>query len=503
MLERLSDLLVASADKYPRKAAAYDGERSLTYRELADHASRLAAGLRSRLGASPGDRVAIAAPNRLEFLEAYWAMQWAGLVPVPVNYRMPAEAVTHMISSTRARGVLIHPDAGAAAAEGVAASDAPAIVIGSTEWERLHDNDPAERALPAADDLAIIMHTSGTTGLPKGAMMTHATSLFNIRMAVVSWGWRHEDAHLLVIPLFHCTAAYSAMPSSVYLGSTLVLGERTNAGEILDLIEKHSVTTFLGVPSLFHLVATRKDIDSRDLRSLRMIGYSGSPMPRGTIERLRAKLPGASLHNFFGLTESISNTHITANTDADERPDSIGKPLPEVFQRIVDENGKPVGPGEVGELCLAAENVIPGYWGQPDLLAESVREGWFHTGDLAMVDEDGYTYLRGRKKDMIIVAGENVYALEVERVLVQHPRVLEAAVIGVPATGPAAYMGEMVKAVVVAEEGSGLTVPDLRRFCVERLATYQVPGIIEFRHELPRTPSGKVIKRLLVEDDSA
>jgi len=370
--------------------------------------------------------------------------------------------------------------------------------MGGAEWDALLASESVPVTHREPDDLAIVMHTSGTTGLPKGAMMTHATSLFNIRMAVVSWGWRHEDVHLLVIPLFHCTAAYSAMPSSVYLGSTLVLAPRPDPGELLGLVERRRCTTFLGVPSLFHLVVTSKGLADRDLSSLRMLGYSGSPMPTGTIRRLRAALPGVSLYNFFGLTETISNTHVTADRDADERPDSIGKPLPEVFQRVVDNDGGLVGPGEVGELCFARENVIPGYWGQPELLDESVRDGWFHTGDLAMVDSEGYTYIRGRKKDMIIVAGENVYAPEVERVLVQHPNVLEAAVVGVPATGAATYMGEMIKAVLVVEEGAEVTPAEIRRFCIERMASYQVPQIVEFRAYLPRTPSGKVIKRELV-----
>lgn len=501
MLVRLSDMLVSSAAKFPLKAAAMDGDREITYAGLADQAARLAGGLTRGHGLTAGERVAIASPNSLEFLIAYWGLQWAGLVPVPVNFRMPREAVAHVVTHTDCRLVLTTVDLPDPAREGLADSGVPHLRLGGDEWHALLGSDPADRALPAEGHLAVIMHTSGTTGLPKGAMMTHATSLFNIRMAVVSWGWRHEDRHLLVIPLFHCTAAYSAMPSSVYLGSTLVLGPRTDPGEILDLIERHRVTTFLGVPSLFHLVASRKGIAERDLSSLRMVGYSGSPMPRSTIERLRRTLPGVKLHNFFGLTESISNTHVTADEDADTRPDSIGKPLPEVFQRIVDDEGQPLPSGTVGELCLARENVIPGYWGQEGMLEESVREGWFHTGDLALVDDQGYTYIRGRKKDMIIVAGENVYALEVERVLVQHPRVLEAAVVGIPATGAAAYLGEIVKAVVVVEGDEPLSAQEVRRFCAERLATYQVPGVIEFRDELPRTPSGKVIKRLLVEGD--
>jgi acyl-CoA synthetase (AMP-forming)/AMP-acid ligase II len=499
-LQTLTDVLRASAAKFPAKVAAIDGDRAITYGELADSAARLAGGLTRGYRLEPGDRVAIASPTCLEYLIAYWGLQWAGLVPVPVNIRLAEEGVAHVVGHTESALVLEHPHIPAEAARGLEASGIVRVEFGGPRWGELLGSAPEEPARRAPDDLAIIMHTSGTTGLPKGAMMTHGTSLFNIRMAVLSWGWRHEDVHLLVIPLFHCTAAYSAMPSSVYLGSTLVLLAAPDPGSILDAIEAHCVTTFLGVPSLFHLVASRRDLAEREVGSLRMVGYSGSPMSTATIRKLRQAFPGASLHNFFGLTETISNTHVTADRDADERPDSIGKPLPEVFQRILLEDGAEAAPGEVGELCLARENVIPGYWRDQERLEDAVSDGWFHTGDLAAVDDQGYTYLRGRKKDMIIVAGENVYALEVERGLVQHPKVLEAAVVGVPATGAAAYMGEIVKAVVVPEEGSGLEIKELRRFCIERLASYQVPQKIELRAELPRTPSGKVIKRLLVEE---
>lgn len=499
-LRTLSDVLYASAEKFPAKPAVIDGKRVLTYRELAQAAGALAAGLTRALGLEPGDRVAIASPTCLEYLIAYWGLQWAGLVPVPVNVRLPGDAVSHVVHHTGTSLILEHRDLPAEAAQALASSGVGRVELSGPEWLGLLATPAAQPARRQSGDLAIIMHTSGTTGLPKGAMMTHATSLFNIRMAVLSWGWRHEDVHLLVLPLFHCTAAYSAMPSSVYLGSTLVLLPVADPSLILNAIEAYHVSTFLGVPSLFHLVASRKDIGERFVGSLRMVGYSGSPMPAATIRKLRQAFPAASLHNFFGLTETISNTHVTADRDADERPESIGKPLPEVFQRILRSDGDEAEPGEVGELCLARENVIPGYWGDQERLEDAVTDGWFHTGDLAAVDEQGYTYLRGRKKDMIIVAGENVYALEVERVLVQHPQVLEAAVVGVPATGAAAYMGEIVKAVVVPEEGANLQVRELRRFCIERLASYQVPQRIEIRSELPRTPSGKVIKRLLIDD---
>ena len=212
---------------------------------------------------------------------------------------------------------------------------------------------------------------------------------------------------------------------------------------------------------------------------------------------LRKRFPHVALHNFFGLTETISMTHVLPSADAAERADSIGKLLPEVYARLVGENGEDVPSGEVGELLLRRDCVIPGYWRQPGRLEESLRDGWFHTGDLARRDELGYFYVQGRKKEMIIVAGQNVYALEVEAVLLRHPGVREAAVIGVPATGARAALGELVKAVVVGQPGAELTELEIKRHCAETLPGYKRPQVVEFRDELPRNAAGKVLKRLL------
>jgi acyl-CoA synthetase (AMP-forming)/AMP-acid ligase II len=220
-------------------------------------------------------------------------------------------------------------------------------------------------------------------------------------------------------------------------------------------------------------------------------------MPAGTIALLRERFPHVALHNFFGLTETTSITHVLPSADAADRADSIGKLLPEVYARIIDEQGRDLPPGEVGELLLRRDNIIPGYWRQPGRLEESIREGWFHTGDLARRDEQGYFYVQGRKKEMIIVAGQNVYALEVEAVLLRHPGVREAAVIGVPATGARAALGELVKAVIVRQPGADLTELEIKRHCAEVLPPYKRPQVVEFREELPRNATGKVLKRLL------
>jgi len=263
----------------------------------------------------------------------------------------------------------------------------------------------------------------------------------------------------------------------------------------VQLIETHRCTTFIGVPTLFHLFVNDPRAAEANLDSLRLIAYSGSPMPVRTIGQLRDRFPGIALHNFFGLTETISITHVLPSINAADRPDSIGKPLPEIDTRIIDDAGNDVPRGEIGELCFRRGNIIPGYWNRPGLLEESVVDGWFRTGDFARVDDDGFFYVHGRKKDMIIVAGQNVYALEVEKIIYTHPGVRDAAVIGIPATGVRAALGELVKAVVVPQPGERLSELDIKRHCSQHLASYKVPQVVEFRDELPRNAAGKVLKR--------
>ena len=351
----------------------------------------------------------------------------------------------------------------------------------------------------AEDDLAIIMHTSGTTGVPKGAMMTHGDLLFNVKNTIIAHGFRHEDVHMLVVPMFHCTALYSVLPTSAYLGSSFVVAPRTDIREFVTLIQDHKITAFIGVPTLFYFLTTFKALDQYDLSSLKLIAYAGSMMPPQTIRRLREKFPNVELRNFFGMTETISVTHVLPSEDALSHAESIGKLLPDVAAKVIDDDGNEAGPGVVGELCFRKENVIGDYWGRPGLLQESMVDDWFRTGDYAMVDEDGYFYLKGRKKEMIIVGGENVYALEVENRILTNEKVMEVAVVGVPATGPRAYLGELVKAVVVPKAGQELKELEVKRHCAEIFPSYKVPQIVEFRDKLPRNPSGKVLKRELVD----
>jgi len=506
------DMWENNLPRFPNKAAIVDGDVALSFAQADEAIERLRAAFAERLGIRQHHNVPVLLPNCHEYFLVYWALVKLGAVVVPVNTRLRPEGMQHIIASTDGSVLVVHKSLWktAKAALPQCPNIRHVVSVGfrddaTTPYDELlaAEPQPYERPDIAPDDLAIIMHTSGTTGKPKGALMRHADLLFNVKNAIIAQSFRHEDIHLLVVPMFHATALYSMLPSSAYLGSTIVVAPRPHVPELVRLIERHHVTTFFGVPTLFYWLANYRDLGKHDLGSLRLIAYAGSMMPTQTILRLREQFPNVALHNFFGLSETISMTHVLPSQDATVHPDSIGKPLPDIHQVIVDENSRPVPPGTIGQLCFHCSNVVQGYWKQPGLLDEACftleddGERYFNTGDLALMDTDGYAYLKGRKKDMIIVGGENVYALEVENTILTHPDVLEAAVVGVEATGASAYLGELVKAVVVPKEGGQIAELDIKRHCAQRLASYKVPSLVEIRDRLPRNPTGKVIKTQL------
>ncbi len=498
-----------AVNRFPNKAALVDGDSGETwsFAEADAIARRIARHLRDDMGVAKGDRVSMLLPNCSEYFLAYWGTVLAGAVVVPVNTRIRPELVKHVVANTESKAFFVDSSLKNEAAEVIGDPGECGIVSvgfeaeGATPWAAVAGKGSSEFESPpvAGEDLAIIMHTSGTTGTPKGAVMHHDDLAFNVKMAIVGNLLSCEDVHLLVVPMFHATALYSLLPASAYLGSTIVPTRAQKPGEMIDVVERHRCTTFFGVPTLFHFISTLPGIEERDLSPLRLIAYAGSVMPAETIRRLRERLPNVSLHNFFGLTETISLTHVLPSSSALDKPDSIGLLLPEVGQAIMRDDGTVCDAGEVGELCFSEENVVRGYWKEPERMAQSLRDGWFHTGDLASVDSDGYTFIKGRSKDMIIVAGENVYSHEVELALLDHPMVLEAAVVGIPATGIRKALGEMIKAAIVLRaDASGPDTReaerDLRRHCVQRLSSYQVPHIFAFMGALPRNATGKVVK---------
>jgi len=493
--------------RFPNKPAVVCEGRAYSYREADRMTAALAASLRDGFALIEGDTVALAMPNCAEYFLAYWAVIRAGGVVAAVNCRLGEEEMAHVLCDTGAHLLITHGRVQTQVEAGLReADDIERIIVAEPVAERSARLDALaegdgwvhfEDHHPEPEDLAVIAYTSGTTGPPKGAMMRHRDLLFNVKNCLVAHGFRHEDVHMLALPMFHCTALYSLLPAAAYLGSTLAIAPRPEQGEMIDLIASARVTTFLGPPTLFAMLAMGDHLAQRDTSSLRLIAYAGSPMHPDTIRRLRELLPHVELRNFFGLTETTSVTHVLPSEDALSHADSVGKPLPEVKAIVADETGMPLPPGDTGELCIHRDNVISGYWGMPARLAEDFRGPWFRTGDLAHIDEDGYLYVHGREKDVIIIGGENVVATEVEAVIEEIPGVREVAVVGVEATGIRAYLGELVKAVIVPETGGRVDEREIKRHCVSRLASYQVPQVIEFREELPRNPAGKVLKREL------
>jgi len=501
-MRNLIELLERSADEFGDGVAAIYRGDPVSFVELRDLVECFSRALRSRLGIERGDRVALVMPNCLHSIVCYLGAIRAGAIAVPVNVRLTAEEMRFIIGDVGARAVIAHertwPTVGEAL-DGLDGIDAVWGVDlqadGVTPVDEVMAEPGPDFDAPdiAPQDVAAIIYTSGTTGLPKGAMLTHGNVLFNVQSTIRGHGFRPDDVHLLIVPLFHVTGLNTIMPTSLHLGSTMVISAQTNPRELLELIERHRCTAMFTVPTTTIMLTREPSLGEFDLSSLRLIAYSGAPMPVLAIERLRELFPDKLLHNFYGLTETTSVTTVLPSEFAVSHAESIGRVSPGLEAKIVDEAGKALAPGEVGELLIRGPSVFRAYYRRPEATAEALEEGWLRTGDKAFIDEDGFVFLRGRTKEMIIVAGENVYPVEVENVLTRHPGVLEAAAVGVEHP----VLGEVVKAVVVPQPGAELSEREIKQWCAERLASFKVPQQVEFRDELPRNPSGKVVKRRL------
>ncbi|MEA3399771.1 MAG: long-chain-fatty-acid--CoA ligase [Armatimonadota bacterium] len=500
-MRTLIDLLNRSADEFGDGVAAIYRGDPVSFAELRGLVERFSRALRD-LRVEPGDRIGLVMPNCLHSVVCYLGAIRAGAIAVPVNVRLTAEEMRFILGDVGARLIVAHERTWQTVREALDGLECIEAVLGvGTDAEGVTPVDellaePAPDFAPpeiAPDDIAAIIYTSGTTGLPKGAMISHGNVLFNVQSTIRGHGFRPDDVHLLIVPLFHVTGLNTIMPTSLHLGSTMVVSAETNPRELLALIERHRCTTMFTVPTTTIMLANEPSLGDFDLSSLRLIAYSGAPMPVGAIHRLRELFPDVALHNFYGLTETTSVTTMLASQFALSHAESIGRVVPELEAKVVDEEGRELPAGEVGELLIRGPSVFQGYYQRPDATAEALEEGWLHTGDRAYIDEDGFVFLRGRTTELIIVAGENVYPVEVENVLTRHPDVVEAAVVGVEHP----VLGEVVKAAVVPREGSELTEREVKRHCARHLASFKVPQQVELLDELPRNPSGKVVKREL------
>jgi acyl-CoA synthetase (AMP-forming)/AMP-acid ligase II len=336
------------------------------------------------------------------------------------------------------------------------------------------------------------MYTSGTTGLPKGVMHTHGTMAAASTTINLTSDLRYGDRYLLVLPLFH-VGALTPLTSGIHRGVTLVMMRGFDPARIFPLIEAERITTGLAVPAMLNFMLAAGKPEAHDLRTLRWIMSGAAPVPPALIERY-AEL-GIEVHQVYGLTESCGPACLISPEAALAKVGSTGPAFFHTDVRVVDETGRDVAPGAIGEVLVRGEHVMKGYWNRPDATAEVLRDGWLHTGDLATVDKEGCVYIQDRKKDMIISGGENVYPAEIEAVLARHPDVLECAVIGMPS----ARWGESAAALVVLKPGGSVAAPDVIAFFHGKLARYKIPRVVEFVDQIPRNPTGKVLKRVLRE----
>ena len=498
----LYDSIARGREQYPDRLAIVYRDTRLTYGALADQVDRCAAALRA-LGVGTGGRVAILLPNCPPFTITYYGATALGAMCVPANPLLKAPELVHIWGDSECEVVVTASPLLAAARE--AAASLPRLrhvvsigpepagegVLSFAELLGTTSPRPIDPSGIAENDPAVCIYTSGTTGRPKGALLSHRNLLSNCDQCRRFLRFDGSDNFLCVLPLFHSFAGTVCQNTALYCGARITLMEQFHPARALDTIATERVTIVAGVPAMFAAMLQLPPDMERDLSSVRVAVSGGAPMPVPVLEAFEKRF-GVPIIEGDGPTECSPVTSVNP-LDGVRKPGSIGVPLPGVEMRIFDDQDNEVPVGAVGEIVVRGPNVMLGYLNQPEATAEAMRSGWYHTGDLGTMDEDGYFRIVDRKKDMLIVGGINVYPREVEEVLYAHPSVADAAVIG--AHDP--LRGEQVVAVVVLKPDATATERELIGFCRQRLANYKVPRKIVFRDQMPRSDTGKILKRLL------
>ncbi len=523
-----------AASKFPEKISMIFVDRKITYREFQDHVLRLANALRA-LGIEKGDRVSVFMPNCPQAVIAYYAVLTVGGVAVESNPMYVERELEYQLNDAEAETVItldlnmLYPKVKAIREK---TNVKTLIVSNLTEYlpfpknvlyplVKRRDLTRVEREEGVyffkeliqkyppnkvdveilCDDIAVLLYTGGTTGVPKGVMLTHKNLVSNCAQAL-GWLYKAEYANEVImaaLPVFHSFGHTCCMSFAVYSASTMVLiPDPRNIKDVLKNVEKHRVTMLPGVPAMYVKMIHHPDIKEYDISSIKYCFTGAAPMPVEVLEEFE-RLTGGLILEGFGMTETSPVTHINP-LSGKRKVGSIGMPIPDTAAKIVDiETGEREMPtNEVGELIVKGPQVMKGYWGDSEETRKVLREGWMYTGDLAIMDEDGYFYIVGRKKDMIISSGFNVYPREIEEVLYEHPKVAEASVIGIPHE----KRGEAVKAFIVLKEGETATAEEITQFCRKNLAAYKVPAVVEFKETLPKTMIGKVLRRQLREEEA-
>jgi long-chain acyl-CoA synthetase len=484
MSANLASILLDSASSRVDASALKLDDAEVSYSML-DGASAHIAGLLRERGVGPGDRVGIMLPNVPYFAVCYYGVLRAGAVVVPMNVLLKGREVAFYCSDPESKVLFAWHDFAEAAQAGAEQAGTDCILVKPGEFEQVVGEAPAvtEVADRAEDDTAVILYTSGTTGKPKGAELTHANLRRNVEIAAGLFDLGADAVTLGALPLFHSFGQTCGLNATISGGGLLTLIPRFDPVKALEIIQRDKVTVFEGVPTMYAAILNVPNAGDYDTSSLKICVSGGAALPVEVLRGFEEKFNCKVLEG-YGLSETSPVASFN-HPDRERKPGSIGTPIDGVEMKLADESNG------VGEIAIRGHNVMKGYWGNPDATKEVMREGWFHTGDMAQVDEDGYYFIVDRKKDMIIRGGYNVYPREVEEVLYEHPAVREAAVVGVPHD----ELGEEVGAAVALKEGAKADADELQAFVKEQVAAYKYPRRIWFVDELPKGPTGKILKR--------
>lgn len=487
------------ADYSPNKIAVkeYETNRTLTYAELNRVANFLAAKFIHELGIQPKDRIVVIAENSIEHIVLFSVCQKIGTILVPLNYRLAQRELDYQIQNSDP-SIIIIEEKFEEKIKGLESIKKVKKIISLKELSRIIEEEKSfehkvsVKVYLNEDDPIFILYTSGTTGLPKGALYTHRMLVWNSFNTSMRLDLTSEDLSVSCTPMFH-TGGWNVIPTPfLHRGAYVCLMKKFDPDIILQLLEKEKATMFMAVPTMLSMMAQSQYFEKTNLSSVKFFIIGGEPMPLPLIELWHRK--GVPIRQGYGLTEvgpSVTSLH---QDDAVRKMGSIGKINFYIYHRVVDENGNDVKQGEVGELILKGPSVTIGYWRDEEATKESIKNGWFYTGDLVKEDEEGFLYIVDRKKNMFISGGENVYPAEIEKFLYTHPSVKEISVIGVPDE----KWGEVGKAFIVVKEGKKLSAKEILEYCEGNLAKYKIPKYIEFVNEIPKTDTGKIDKKKLL-----